>query len=109
MKNIYLVLIALFSLASNAHSQVVINEVYGGGGNAGATYRQDFIELYNNSASPIILTGWSVQYASATGTTWARTDLTGTIPANGYFLIQEATGAGGTTNIPTPEVTGIIA
>ena len=47
---------------------VVISEVYGGGGNAGATYTNDFIELYNRTANAISLAGWSVQYASATGT-----------------------------------------
>ena len=30
--------------------QVVISEVYGGGGNAGATFKNDFIELYNRTA-----------------------------------------------------------
>ena len=47
---------------------VVISEVYGGGGNAGATYTNDFIELYNRTANTISLAGWSVQYAAATGT-----------------------------------------
>ena len=28
-------------------SNVVINEVYGGGGNSGAKYTHDFVELYN--------------------------------------------------------------
>jgi hypothetical protein len=109
MKKIYLLLILSLTLALNVRSQVVINEIYGGGGNAGATYRQDFIELYNNGAAAVDLSAWSVQYASAAGTTWQKTNLTGTIPAHGYYLIQEALGAGGTTNIPTPDATGTIA
>jgi hypothetical protein len=44
---------------------VVITEVYGGGGNSGAPYTNDFIELTNNSSSPVDVTGWSIQYASA--------------------------------------------
>ena len=44
---------------------VVINEVYGGGGNSGATYKQDFVELVNTGTAPVKLDGWSVQYASA--------------------------------------------
>jgi hypothetical protein len=107
MKKIYL-LILLFSVFS-ARSQVVINEVYGGGGNAGSTYRNDFIELYNNGTTAINLAGWSVQYASSTGTTWAVTNLTGSIPAKGHYLIQQAAGTGGTTNLPTPNATGSIA
>src|SRR6478735_8688170 len=54
---------------------VVINEIYGGGGNSGATYKNDFIELYNPTASAIPLTGWSVQYAATGGTSWQKTDL----------------------------------
>ena len=46
---------------------VVISQVYGGGGNAGATYTHDFIELYNRGSSTVAIDGWSVQYASATG------------------------------------------
>ncbi|MFM8912991.1 MAG: lamin tail domain-containing protein [Flammeovirgaceae bacterium] len=87
----------------------MISEVYGGGGNSGATLRQDFIELYNPTSSPISLSGWSVQYASATGTTWQVTVLNGTIAAKGYYLIQQAAGTGGTTNLPTPDATGTIA
>lgn len=90
-------------------NHVVISEVYGGGGNAGATFTNDFIELYNPTAAPISLAGWSVQYGSATGTTWQKTDLTGTIPAYGFFLVQEVAGTGGTTALPAPDVTGTLA
>src|SRR5215467_13815310 len=90
-------------------SGVVISQVYGGGGNSGATLKNDFIELFNASASPVSLDGWSVQYASAAGTTWQVTNLSGSLPAGQYYLIQEAQGAGGTTNLPTPNATGNIA
>ncbi|MEO6731046.1 MAG: Ig-like domain-containing protein [Ferruginibacter sp.] len=109
MKKIYAVFLVLFLYHLSANSQVVINEIYGGGGNAGSIYRNDFIELYNNSAAPVSLAGWSVQYASAAGTTWAVTNLSGSIPANGYYLVQQAVGAGGTTNLPAPDATGTIA
>ena len=87
---------------------VVISQVYGGGGNAGATLKNDFIELHNRSAVPVSVAGWSVQYASATGSSWQVTPLTGIIPAGGYYLIQEAAGTGGTTALPTPDVVGTI-
>ena len=48
-------------------SSVVISQVYGGGGNSGAPYNGDFIELFNRSSAPASLSGWSVQYASASG------------------------------------------
>ena len=88
---------------------LVISQVYGGGGNAGATFKNDFIELYNGTADDISLAGYSVQYASATGTTWAVTTLSGSIQSGHYYLVQEALGAGGTVNLPTPDATGAIA
>ena len=75
---------------------VVISQVYGGGGNSGATYKNDFIELFNKGSVPVSLSGWSVQYSSATGTTWQVTPLTGTLQPGQYYLVQEAIGAGGT-------------
>lgn len=88
---------------------VVISEVYGGGGNSGATYKHDFIELYNLTDFPVDLTGWSVQYASGTGSTWQVTALTGSISAYGFYLIQEAQGSGGTLDLPAPDDSGTIA
>ncbi len=94
--------------AQAAAGHVVITEVYGGGGNSGATYKRDFIELYNPTASSVSLAGWSVQYRSAAGnaTATASTALTGSIAAGAYYLIEEAAGAGGTTDLPTPDVAG---
>src|SRR3954451_22519428 len=48
-------------------TSLVISQVYGGGGNAGALYTNDFIELFNPTSSPVVFTNWSVQYASAGG------------------------------------------
>ena len=94
---------------ANAAGQVVISQVYGGGGNAGATLTNDFIELHNNSDASVSVDGWSVQYGSATGTSQQVTRLAGTIPAGGYFLVQEAVGMGGTVPLPTPDATGTIS
>ena len=78
-------------------TDIVISQVYGGGGNSGSTYTNDYIELFNRGTSSVDITGWSVQYASSTGSTWAKTDLTGTVQPGQYYLVQEAAGAGGTT------------
>lgn len=99
--------------ATHASAQMLtISEVYGGGGNSGSTYGNDFIELYNNGTAAFNLTGYSLFYASATGafsTTGASavTALTGIIPAGGYYLVQEASGGTGTA-LPTPNQTGSI-
>ncbi|MGN7470829.1 chitobiase/beta-hexosaminidase C-terminal domain-containing protein [Brevibacillus sp. SAFN-007a] len=87
---------------------VVISEVYGGGGNNGAHYKNDFMELYNPTGTPVSLAGWSVQYASANGTAWSKTDLTGSIAPYGYYLIQQAAGSGGTTGLPPADAEGAI-
>ena len=88
---------------------VVISEVYGGGGNNGATLRNDFIELFNRTNTAVSLEGTSVQYGSSSGTTWQVTALHGSIPANGYYLVQEAIGAGGSLSLPNPDASGTIA
>ena len=96
------------SASAFAQARVVISQVYGGGGNSGSTYKNDFVELFNSGDTAQDLTGWSVQYASSTGTTWQTTPLTGTLQPGHYYLVQEAQGAGGTTNLPTPDATGTI-
>ena len=98
-----------------APGDVVISQVYGGGGNAGAPFQSDFIELFNRGVTPVNLSGWSVQYQSAAGTgTWQVTPLTGTIAPGGYYLVQEATGTGCSglpcgVPLPAADDTGSIA
>ena len=93
-----------------ASPNVVISEVYGGGGNAGSTYTHDFIELFNRGSAAVSLNGWSVQYASTAGTSWAMTALTNVSLAPGQaYLVQENNGAGGTVPLPTPDAVGTIA
>jgi DNA/RNA endonuclease G (NUC1) len=99
---------AQFSVSGSTPS-VVISQIYGGGGNSGATLKNDFVELFNPGSQAVSVTGWSVQYASAAGTTWQVTNLSGSIPAGGYYLVQESQGAGGTTALPTPDASGTIA
>jgi 5'-nucleotidase len=101
--------LVLAPAASAISTGVVINEVYGGGGNSGATLKHDFIELQNVGSTPVDLSTWSVQYASAGGTSWAVTRLTGTIAPGATYLVQGAAGTGGTTDLPTPDATGNLA
>ena len=55
----------LFStLSAFGQTGLVISQIYGGGGNSGAPYTFDYVELYNNSSSPISLNGDSIQYAA---------------------------------------------
>lgn len=103
-------LVAAPAFADPAGTGVVINEVYGGGGNSGSHYKADFVELYNPAAAPVDLTGATVQYRSATGTSPTKTALTGTIAAHGHYLVQESVGTSGDqVALPTPDATGTVA
>ncbi len=106
-------LLAAFPGASAGQAvsaDIVISQVYGGGGNSGATIKNDFIELYNRGTTAVNVTGWTVQYGSSGGTTWTnKTVLSGTIEPGKYYLVQEAAGSGGTVDLPTPNAIGTIA
>jgi predicted extracellular nuclease len=95
--------------AAQGSTSLVISQVYGGGGNAGALYTHDFIELFNRSESPASLSGWSVQYAATTGTTWQVTNLSGTLQPGQYYLVEQSAGANPGTALPTPDATGSIS
>jgi hypothetical protein len=54
--------LALFPTAAGAGaSGVVVSQIYGGGGNAGATFRNDYVELFNAGSGAVDLSGWTVQ------------------------------------------------
>ncbi len=101
------------SVPMTPSTSIVISQIYGGGSNSSAPWSNDFIELFNRGSAPVDVTGWSVQYASAAGTSWQVTVLTGTIPSGGYFLVQEAAGTSGCTPptcnpLPPPDAVGSI-
>jgi hypothetical protein len=92
--------------AHAAASGVVISQVYAGGGNAGASFTHDYVELFNRGTSTVDLTGWSVQYASAASTTWQTTALSGSIVAGHYFLVQLSSAASVGAALPSPDAIG---
>lgn len=85
---------------NNARSRtIVINEVYGGGGNASATFTNDYVELLNLSPSSVDVSAWSIQYQTNAGTTWTVINLctsaspgTCVIPAGRFYLVVLASG-----------------
>ncbi|MBI2686676.1 MAG: lamin tail domain-containing protein [Acidobacteria bacterium] len=103
---VWLLLVGAAGLSAQS---VVISQIYGGGGNTGAVWRNDFVELFNRGAAPVSMSGWSVQYAPATGTTWQVAPIDGTIEPGQYFLVQLAAGAGGTQSLPAPDASGSLA
>lgn len=94
--------------AAPQHDQVVISQVYGGGGNGGAVYTHDFIELFNPTGSPVDLTGWKVRYASAAGTFNGTTSLTGIIEPYSYYLIQQQSSGSVGASLPTADAAGTL-
>lgn len=97
-------LLLLAGFTSNA--QVVISQVYGGGGNTGAQYLNDFVELFNRGTVAVDVSGWSVQYASATGTNWSVNSIPAStsIAPGKYFLIKLAGGTTSGVALPTPDL-----
>jgi Lamin Tail Domain len=99
-------LIFLPTAARASTSGLVVSQVYGGGGNSGATFRNDYVELFNAGASAVDVSEWTVQYATSAGTTWQTTPLSGTIRAGGYYLIQLASSGTVGAALPAPDATG---
>jgi hypothetical protein len=87
-------------------SGLVVSQIYGGGGNAGATFRNDYVELFNAGSGAVDLSGWTVQYATAAGTTWQATALSGTIAPGRYYLVQLASNADVGAALPAADATG---
>ena len=100
-----LAVLAVPSAVGSGTGALVISQIFGGGANAGAPFASDYVELFNRSASPVDLDGWTVQYATAAGTTWQPTVLAGTIQPGSYYLVELAGGASGSP-LPTPDATG---
>ena len=94
--------------AQSPVGSVVISQVYGAGGAAGAPLRNDYVELFNRGAAPVSLGGLSVQYASATGTGFFAVGAAlpaVTLAPSQYFLVQLGGGANGVP-LPAPDATG---
>ncbi|MBC2934340.1 ExeM/NucH family extracellular endonuclease [Nocardioides sp. zg-1228] len=92
--------------ANPAGTDLVISEVYGAGGNTGAVYNADFVELRNPTAAPISLAGKYLHYRAATGNSGGNpVALSGSVPAGGTWLVQmSGVGAVGDA-LPAPDQT----
>jgi hypothetical protein len=99
-------LMLLPAAADAATTNVVISQVFGGGGNAGAPFRNDYVELFNAGSSTVDISTWTVQYATAAGTSWQATPLSGTIAAGRHYLVQLATASDTGAALPAPDATG---
>jgi Lamin Tail Domain len=111
MRRILLLLVAAGMLlaapfAHGAATSVVVSQIFAGGGNSGAPFANDFVELLNRGSTAVDVTGWTVQYASAASTSWQATPLTGSIQPGRYYLVQLASSAAVGAPLPAPDATG---
>lgn len=120
MKRAFSLLVALAMLlglapnpverAQALSANVVISQIYGGGGNSGALFLNDYVELFNRSNQPVSLSGWSVQYASATGSgTFGSnpvTVLSGTLQPGQYYLVRLYSSGGTGAPLPAADAVG---
>jgi RHS repeat-associated protein len=95
--------------APGASPDVVIRQVYGGGGSASAAWRADFVELFNRGEKAVDLTGWSLQYARRARSDWQLTALAGVVKPGRSYLVAESVGDGGRgADLPPPDANGSI-
>jgi hypothetical protein len=102
------VALLILPAAEAASSELVVSQVFAAGSNAGASFTNDYVELFNRGSSSIDLSGWSVQYATAVGTSWSPTALAGSVAPGRRYLVQ--LGSGGTVGaaLPAPDATGTV-
>jgi len=108
-----LLAVVLASLAPPAHAisnDIVISQVFGGGGSPGAVWTNDYIELFNRGSFPVSLVGWSVQYLPAVSSSnWQVTQISGVLQPGQYYYVEEASsGTAGSTPPLVPDAIGTI-
>lgn len=105
MKKVF-TFIGLVSIAAFSNAQIVINEVYTGGGLLGAAITNDFIELKNIGFSTASLNGATIQYASSSGTFTQYNNLPNITltPGQTYLIQQGSDGLGGLINLLNPNL-----
>ncbi|HET9841940.1 MAG TPA: ExeM/NucH family extracellular endonuclease, partial [Nocardioides sp.] len=92
---------------------LVINEVYGGGGNSGAAFDRDFVELRNTGTSTVSLGGLSLQYRSAASTSPSTNVFalpSVDVPPGKTYVVAGAMGSNNppAPTLPAPDATSTI-
>ncbi len=94
---IFALLLSMPLLVKGADFSLIINEIAWIGTINSAN--DEWIELYNNSQNPINLEGWKIITSDGT----PEIKLSGTIPANGFYLL-ERTDDNTVPNIPADQI-----
>ncbi|MDZ4800190.1 MAG: ExeM/NucH family extracellular endonuclease [Bryobacteraceae bacterium] len=102
---------ALAVCTAFGQAKIVISQVYGGGGSSSttaplSTYQRDYIELFNAGDAAQSINGWTLKYASASGTSWTKITLPNvSIQPGKYHLVVTGT-AGSTGTVLTGDTDG---
>lgn len=102
MKKIF-TLIGIISLTAT-QAQIIISEIYGGGGSSSLALSNDYIILKNIGSETVSLQGATIQYAAENGNFTkyhALPDIT--LNPGQNYLIQEAVNVVGKTALPAPD------
>ena len=91
---------------STASAGVVVSQVYAGGGNAGAAFANDYVELFNRGSAAVDVGSWTLQYAPAAGTGWQTTALSGSIAPGRFYLVSLASTAAVGAALPKSDAAG---
>ncbi len=97
-------------VTTQGFQSITISQVYtpGGGGGGASGLNHSFIELHNRTDVAVSVGGWTVQFSQTTGSPWSTTPLSGSIPAGGYYLVQEGNFVGNGMPLPAPDAMGTI-
>ena len=101
----FFTLVGLVSSFAFSNAQIVINEIYTGGGILGALLANDFIELKNVGSTTATLTGATIQYGPLSGQfTQYHTLPSITLDPGQTYLIQQASEGLGGINLLNPNL-----
>ena len=100
--------LSTLALSGLASADVRISQVYGGGGStsATATYKKDYVELFNAGSEPVNVSGWVIAYGSAAGNWASSSSNFFTLPKGtviqpcGYLLLACGTAGTGGADLP---------
>jgi hypothetical protein len=99
---------------SIANSDIRISQIYSRGGEAGATFQNDYIELFNRGQANVDISGWSLNIANFSGTppniqiSSSSIKLFGSagiiLAPGGHFLIKFGGNGGNGQPIPNSDI-----
>ena len=99
-------MLALSHARANSVTPLTISEIYAGGGGPGASYRHDFVEVFNRTPRGVDLTGWTLAYSPPGSAAWASVTLGGSLLPYRYLLAGFGSSGSGGAPIPRPDAWG---